>query len=575
MSADSKTGKLVPVGIVLSLIGVVMVVGVDGIKRILGLGDLLNDGDSLSAAANGGAIIGFPDGSSIELAANDEAVLDSDVFDLSVFGDDVDVSELLQDMQAAILAGQDPTTILDAAAAGELGGSEGDTTNVQVSQNTQDPDNPMSYASESQTAGQQTGDYQMPEGTAGTAGITGTSGTIPGGGGGNPLPFLSISDISVKEPASSGTSGQSQGQDQGQGPGAGQQSGTEKIAEFSVSLSEAQDQDVTIHFTLNDISAERGEDYSLLNPNTGEPIDAKSGVIEIPAGETSATISVVIYGDDVLEVENVPEIFTVELSDPSIELNVAQSDFFGIGEIYDNEPQSQTGRSEDYQGGIGGSDSTPGDNVATDGDDVLHGTGGSDEIDGGDGYDVIIGAGGDDRLSGGDQNDILDGKGGDDLLQGGDGNDVLDGGSGDDQLIGNTGDDLLAGQVGDDSLLGGQGDDVLIGGRGADTLDGGGGSDVFKFTSLEDAGDTILDFKPQQGDAIDISELLDGYSESDPIQDYVKFEPSTDNSNAFDMHVNPTGDAGGESTLLATVHISGTTDIDDLYNAVVTSNQGT
>ncbi|MGD8524662.1 MAG: retention module-containing protein [Thioalkalispiraceae bacterium] len=570
MADGSKTHKLIPVGIVLSLIGVVTVVGVDGVKRILGIGDKVNQGDNLSSGDNANAVIGFADGSSIQLGPNGEAVLDSDVFDFSAFGEDADISELLQDMQAAILAGLDPSEILDAAAAGELAGSEGNTTHVQVSHDTQTPDAAARYESES-NLGRPAADYEMPEGTPGLASAT------PGGGdnnGGTQLPFLNISNLSVKEPASSGEGGQGSGP--GQGPGAGSQQGTTKVVEFTVTLSEVvQDQPFTIHFSLNDISAERGVDYALINPNTGEPVNARSGVIEIPVGSDSATIQVVVFGDDVLEVENVPEIFTVELSNPSMELNVAESDFLGIGEIYDNEPGSLDGRGSDYQGGIGGADSTPGDNTPTEGDDVLHGTGGVDDIDGGAGNDVILGAGGDDRLAGGDDNDILEGKGGDDLLRGGEGNDVLDGGAGNDQLIGNTGDDLLAGQIGDDQLLGGQGDDVLIGGKGADTLDGGGGADVFKYTTLEDAGDTILDFKPQQGDSIDISELLDGFNEADPIDNYVKFEQSSDGSDAYDLHVNPTGELDGEFTLLATVHTSGQTDVDDLINAVVASNQVT
>ena len=135
----------------------------------------------------------------------------------------------------------------------------------------------------------------------------------------------------------------------------------------------------------------------------------------------------------------------------------------------------------------------------------------------------------------------------------------------------------MAGQIGDDQLLGGQGDDVLLGGRGADTLDGGGGADVFKYTDIQDAGDTILDFNVGNGDTIDITELLDGYSSSDPIGNYVDVKPSsvstTGNNVAYDLHVNPTGDVDGDFTLLATVHTTGSAnDVDDLINAIVASN---
>jgi len=69
--------------------------------------------------------------------------------------------------------------------------------------------------------------------------------------------------------------------------------------------------------------------------------------------------------------------------------------------------------------------------------------------------------------------------------------------------------------------------------------------------------------------------LLDGFSESDPIENWVKAEVNDSSNDAYDLHVNPTGDVGGEYTLLATVHISGQTDVDDLINAIVASNQVT
>ena len=64
-------------------------------------------------------------------------------------------------------------------------------------------------------------------------------------------------------------------------------------------------------------------------------------------------------------------------------------------------------------------------------------------------------------------------------------------------------------------MYGDSGDDTLIGGSGNDTLTGGLGADVFKW-SLGDVGtvgtptiDTIKDFKPGQGDSLDLRDLLD------------------------------------------------------------------
>jgi hypothetical protein len=58
-----------------------------------------------------------------------------------------------------------------------------------------------------------------------------------------------------------------------------------------------------------------------------------------------------------------------------------------------------------------------------------------------------------------------------------------------------NGNDTLTGGGGDDALVGGQNNDLLIGESGADQLFGGGNNDLFRFTSLGDAGDKILDFE--------------------------------------------------------------------------------
>jgi Ca2+-binding RTX toxin-like protein len=57
-----------------------------------------------------------------------------------------------------------------------------------------------------------------------------------------------------------------------------------------------------------------------------------------------------------------------------------------------------------------------------------------------------------------------------------------------------------------DSLAGGPGNDTLNGGAGADILQGGPGADVFVIGE----GDRILDFKPEEGDKVDLSQVLAG-----------------------------------------------------------------
>jgi Ca2+-binding RTX toxin-like protein len=77
--------------------------------------------------------------------------------------------------------------------------------------------------------------------------------------------------------------------------------------------------------------------------------------------------------------------------------------------------------------------------------------------------------------------------------------------------LGLAGNDVLNGGAGDDIIKGGAGNDTLIGGLGADVLIGGSGADVFRFTSLNELGNTeetadvIVDFNTKQKDKIDLS----------------------------------------------------------------------
>jgi Ca2+-binding RTX toxin-like protein len=184
------------------------------------------------------------------------------------------------------------------------------------------------------------------------------------------------------------------------------------------------------------------------------------------------------------------------------------------------------------------------------GDDLIEGgdeTGAGDSIGGGAGKDLLYGGAGDDRLSGDEGNDLLDGgSGNDDLyenagdnqLLGGEGNDVLnESSSGHSLLDGGAGNDRLYAYAGSHRLLGGEGDDFLLytapesqkdahatldGGDGDDvirtefwrgttvTASGGQGADRFDIRTPGGAGGelTILDFNAQQGDTIDLTQML-------------------------------------------------------------------
>ncbi|MDG6774595.1 VWA domain-containing protein, partial [Thiomicrorhabdus sp. ZW0627] len=105
------------------------------------------------------------------------------------------------------------------------------------------------------------------------------------------------------------------------------------------------------------------------------------------------------------------------------------------------------------------------------------------------------------------------------------GNDTLDGG---------VGDDLLYGGAGNDILIGGEGDDILIGGTGNDTLTGGLGVDRFVIEHGNE-GDvtTITDYSTQEGDVLDISELLQGTAvDATTLDQYLEFNPDPDGNPA-------------------------------------------
>lgn len=191
------------------------------------------------------------------------------------------------------------------------------------------------------------------------------------------------------------------------------------------------------------------------------------------------------------------------------------------------------------------------------GDDLLHGGSGNDVLTGGTGDDRLTGGTGDDAMTGGAGNDSyrvdsagdlvseapdegtdivysavaayalpenvesgmvdlasgaqLDGNGLDNWLAGGDGADVLAGLGGSDSVQGGNGNDRVSGGSGDDQLAGEDGDDRLQGDEGVDALAGGAGADTFVFLLAGDSAagdpDTIADFTPDEGDAIDLSAI--------------------------------------------------------------------
>jgi hypothetical protein len=91
---------------------------------------------------------------------------------------------------------------------------------------------------------------------------------------------------------------------------------------FTVSLSAASNQTITVAYATANGTATAGSDYQ-----------AASGTLTIPAGQTTGTITVLVNGDRLAEAN---ETFAVNLSAPT---NATIADGTGVGTIVDDEPR--------------------------------------------------------------------------------------------------------------------------------------------------------------------------------------------------------------------------------------------
>ncbi len=116
----------------------------------------------------------------------------------------------------------------------------------------------------------------------------------------DPSPLISINDVTVTE---------------GNAP----QGGVNAV--FTVTLSAASGQVVTVDYVTGDGTATAGSDYV-----------AGAGTLNFPAGTTAQTINVVVNGDEVHEPD---ENFFLDLGNPS---NATIADSLGLGTITDDDP---------------------------------------------------------------------------------------------------------------------------------------------------------------------------------------------------------------------------------------------
>jgi len=144
-------------------------------------------------------------------------------------------------------------------------------------------------------------------------------------------------------------------------------SGT-KTAQFTLNLSSAANQDITLDFATTEQTATAGIDFT-----------STSDTLTISEGETSATINVEIIGDTVFESD---ETFALELSNLS------------SGVTFEDNAQSISATAT-----ILNDDSQPPNEITgTPGRDQLTGASENDKIIGGFGGDSLTGGGGDDQF---------------------------------------------------------------------------------------------------------------------------------------------------------------------------------
>ncbi|MDQ3973646.1 MAG: hypothetical protein M3276_04815 [Actinomycetota bacterium] len=99
----------------------------------------------------------------------------------------------------------------------------------------------------------------------------------------------------------------------------------------------------------------------------------------------------------------------------------------------------------------------------TQGDDVICGSPGNDQIFGLNGNDVVYAGAGDDEVVGGNGQDTVFAEHGNDTVSGDNGEDILFGDQGDDRISGGRGEDIVSGSEGSDEVSGGRGEDECYG----------------------------------------------------------------------------------------------------------------
>ncbi|MET0119288.1 MAG: retention module-containing protein, partial [Sedimenticola sp.] len=516
--------------------GYVTATSQSGEVRILKTGDPVFAGDQIETGAGGGVVIGMNDGNNLVLGPESRGVLDAEVYDAAAAVAMEEQVSTIEAMQAAILAGADPTEILEAPAAGPEGGELGDSNaGIPLIERTGSSITPESgFETEaasiaSRALGSDESLFIEPPNTSPVAGdftITGTedqaiviteaqllaNASDPDG---DPLSVVSVEGSGLP-----GTL-----VDNGDGtwtftPNAHYSSAAgesfnlsytvsdgeaEETATIAISISPVVDEPL---LTAADVTADRGMGSE---PVTGTPGDdvlhgtagrntigggAGDDIIDDPGGHDrlyggtgddtlmGGAGNDRLYGDPLLASTTVSLDITAGLVDLDgsetlsdiVVTNLPAGAQLSAG--VDNGGGSWTLSSDQLSGLLLTVPATAPDNfdvTVTVTATEWQGAGSSTVTNT---FSVSLADhSGDDLLDGGSGNDYLYGRGGDDVLEDGTGRDRLYGDAGNDVLRGGIDNDVLYGGEGVDSLYGEEGADTLRGGAGEDTLEGGTGRD--------------------------------------------------------------------------------------------------
>lgn len=317
---------------------------------------------------------------------------------------------------------------------------------------------------------------------------------------------------------------------------------------FTISLSGPADRPVTVTYSTLDGTAVAGADF----------VGVSGGTVVIPAGETSAEVTITLVDDAEHEsdetfsvtidgavydqggadvsfaaavasgeatiVDDDPAGPSIEWGEPGVELpSPAGGNDFDPNDFDFDDAEGGTSGTANGTINLGSGDDTYTDASTNGGGRTINGLGGNDTIYAGPGGDTLNGGEGNDTLYGQAGNDTLNGGNGDDLIYGGSGNDQIDGGAGNDTIYGGSGNeaaglairggsgnDLIYGGSGNDAIQGNAGADTIIGGYGADQIDldvdDDGSMDTLQYLDLLDTNDTVIGFVSGE-DVIDLSAL--------------------------------------------------------------------